>query len=133
MYNPGIANLTHQYDTLARLTGPFAEEQCGDSVGAIFLFLVQHPLDDLVTLQHLLGSFLVDFVLLQILSGRFPGSVRGWIAELLIDSPNFVDIVVDLFEPLEGFKEDVELVGVVNVGVVFPLDMKALVSAALKH
>lgn len=44
----------------------------------------------------------------------------------LVNCPYFCNVVFNLFETLVVFEESICFVGVVNVGVVFPFDMKSL-------
>jgi hypothetical protein len=69
-------------------------------------------------------SLLVDLVLLHFLASR----LVFWIfaLESLVDGPDFGNVVIDPLETFVILQERVELIGVMYVGIPFPLDMKAL-------
>ena len=87
---------------------------------SILVFLRQYPLDLFEAFLQVTYTLPVDLVLFQLLSRYLVVFV------VLLDRPDLGNIIFDLFEPFVALEKGIRLVGVVNVRVVFPLDMEAL-------
>ncbi len=76
--------------------------------------------------MHLFNPLHVNFILFQILPRRFPFRVRIRMAKLLIDGPDFGDIVFNFFEAFMSFQVSVGLISIVDMGIALPFDVESL-------
>ena len=71
-------------------------------------------------------TFLVDLILFYFLTSWLILCI--FTLETLVDSPDFVDVIIDPLETFVILEERVEFVGIVDMRISLPLDVEPLLS-----